>query len=273
VSKFGIPLRRLVGRSRLAVRLASEVGRQADLLVGTWVGHDADPASNGEELLAGGIAPSVRAFIDVGANVGDWTSMLLGRALPHQPRGLLLEPSDSACKKLRERFELDTGIEIVEAAVSDIAGRAQFFEEPDGGLTSSLVAGFSSSAAKARSVPTTTLDREAEARGVESVDILKIDAEGWDLFVLRGARGLLSRQRVRIVQFEYNRAWRRAGATLSAAFLLLESYGYEVFLLRPQGLYRLDPEGLGEFFEYSNFVGIASPQMGLVHHLLKGPVL
>lgn len=269
VRRAGIAVRTLLAHSGPAVRLAIEVRRQADVLVGARLGHDADSASNGEYLLVRTLGPSVRAFIDVGANVGDWTSMLLGQALSPEPRGLLLEPSGSACKRLRGRFGLEPSIEIVEAAASDAAGKAEFFEEPDGGLTSSLVKEFSSTTAKARTVAMTTIDREAEERGMESVDILKIDAEGWDLFVLRGARDLLSRQGVGIVQFEYNRAWRQSGATLKAAFSLLESYGYEVFLLRPLGLYSLNLAIIGEFYEYSNFVAISESQMSRIRHLLK----
>jgi hypothetical protein len=102
------------------------------------------------------------------------------------------------------------------------------------------------------------------------VDVLKIDAEGSDLFVLRGARNLLQRQGAGIIQFEYNRAWRAAGATLEAAFLLLDSCGYEVFLLRPEGLFVLPLGKLNEFYQYANFVAVGPAWTHTVKHLING---
>jgi hypothetical protein len=59
-----------------------------------------------------------------------------------------------------------------------------------------------STSADSETVPVSTLDAFCGENGVERIDFLKIDAEGFDLQVLRGGRGLLSRERVAVVQCE-----------------------------------------------------------------------
>ena len=56
-------------------------------------------------------------------------------------------------------------------------------------------------------VVTTTLDSYAEQSGVARFALVKIDAEGHDLAVLRGAHTLLAEHRIAVAQFEYNHRW------------------------------------------------------------------
>ena len=65
---------------------------------------------------------------------------------------------------------------------------------------------------------------------------MKIDTEGHDLTVLRGARTLLADHRVAVVQFEYNHRWVFARAFLRDAFDFLASLGYLVGKLTPKGV-------------------------------------
>ena len=127
---------------------------------------------------------------------------------------------------------------------------------PAAGVTSSVVAGFSAKGAVARRVEVVALDDEMERRGVERIDLLKIDAEGYDAFVIEGARRLLARRAIGVLQFEYNAPWLAAGRTLAGAIRLLEAAGYRTFLLRRRGLVRFDVARHGEFASYANFVAV-----------------
>jgi len=80
-------------------------------------------------------------------------------------------------------------------------------------------------------------DAELAARGWACIDILKIDAEGFDLHVLKGAASTLRERRVGIVQFEYNAPWAAAGSTLAHAREFLNACGYQIMLLKGDGLY------------------------------------
>jgi hypothetical protein len=103
----------------------------------------------------------------------------------------------------------------------------------------------------------TTVDDEARAAGLDRVDLLKVDCEGYDLHVLRGASTLLSAEAVSAVQFEYNSYWALAGSTLADAMRYFAQFGYDVYLLRRSGLRAFDYRRFGDFFGYANFVAVA----------------
>jgi hypothetical protein len=85
-------------------------------------------------------------------------------------------------------------------------------------------------------VATTTLDAYADHAGLDQITLVKIDAEGHDLAVLRGARKLLVEHRILAVQFEYNHRWIAARSFLRDAFELLVPLGYRLGKLTPRGV-------------------------------------
>jgi FkbM family methyltransferase len=248
-----------LSRSRWAVAVAIKLRNQCEMVIQYYLGEVSRPELNGERQLIDLVGPGTSTFIDVGANVGNWAELFLG-ACGSGTRGLLIDASSSAIAKLQDRFRDRQGLKIVRAAVSDSAGESEFYEEPEAGETSSLQRSASRPGAQAQRVRVTTVDQEAADACFEYVGMLKIDVEGYDFHVLRGAKHLLERVAVGLVQFEYNRPWASAGSTLSAAMSYLNSFGYQVYLLRSTGLHRLDYERYGEFFSYTNFVAI-SPEM------------
>lgn len=120
-----------------------------------------------------------------------------------------------------------------------------------------------------RSVEVVTLDSEWLDTDL-AIDLLKVDVEGFDMRVLRGAAGLLGADRIRCVQFEYNHPWVLAGSSLYEALTYLGSFGFECFLIRSSGLHPINYELYGDYFRYSNFLCVKSEFRGAVEPLL-GP--
>jgi FkbM family methyltransferase len=213
-----------------------------------------DPDKNGETWLLATFGPRLETVFDVGANIGDWSHAVL----QHCPRLRLLacyEPADQAVERLLVRRFPATSVSIVQAAVSDSEGTLPYYELPGAGPTSSLVANWTAGGS-AKTVRCVTVDCEMDRLGLERLDLLKSDVEGYDLHVLRGAFGALSRQAIGIVQFEYNHPWMYVGSTLQSARALLDRCDYELFLLNGRGLCRCDVGRLGELFAYLNFVAL-----------------
>jgi FkbM family methyltransferase len=176
----------------------------------------------------------------------------------------MYEPSVEAAQHIRSFIlphfsQTHADVELVEVAMSDTQGTMTFYEEPGCGESSSLLKVFSLENAVARQVAVTTLDDEFKLRSITHVDMLKIDAEGYDLHVLRGAQKSLERGLIDVVQFEYNAPWARANSTLHEALEIFRKNQYSVFLLRAGGLVKFDYEVYGEFYHYSNFAAL-SPQ-------------
>lgn len=254
-----------------AVRAAVKIRNQANAIVATHFSRlsvSTDAGLNGENALARHIAPHVRAFVDVGGNRGDWTAHLLQHA-GNAPFGLVFEPNEGCRRILQVRFSNSPGVEIVGAAVSDYAGQTEFFESGADSQLSSLDLANAGENATRHVVPVVTLDEELASRGWDRVTLVKIDTEGNDYFVLRGARSLLERRRIDVLQFECNHTWGAAGTTLRGAVNLLRSHGYRVCHLRPEGLFDVDFEFFGHEFGYGNWVGFHEDAAGMVRALLR----
>jgi FkbM family methyltransferase len=99
-------------------------------------------------------------------------------------------------------------------------------------------------------VPTTTLDDFADRNGVGAIDFLKIDVEGFELEVLKGATKLLSSHAIKGLLFEANKpVLSSIGKSAGSIHDLLGTYGYSVFDLDGRPASRSDVDGC-EFGDY-----------------------
>lgn len=134
-------------------------------------------------LSAGG------TFVDVGANVG-YYSVLASSLVGPAGTVLAVEPQPAALSLLRLNANAQhLHICVVPVAASDHVGVADFWVRPDGDLSSLRTGGIGTKI----SVRVDTLDRICA--GLSAVSLLKIDVEGFELDVLRGATQVISRHR------------------------------------------------------------------------------
>jgi FkbM family methyltransferase len=99
---------------------------------------------------------------------------------------------------------LEGSIVLHRQAVSDFEGTADFSRNQDPGTNTLSITqdGSADSISVVSSVPVTTLDALARKEKIDRIDVLKIDVEGADLEVIRGASGLLAAGRVRAIVVE-----------------------------------------------------------------------
>jgi len=138
-------------------------------------------------------------FVDVGANDAPYS--LLATSLDGV-RSVAFEPDDQASGRARVNAELNgvqDRLDLVAAAVGDRDGRALLTD--DHLPTSHLVeAGAPTSSGMAtREVPILRLDTYDAGEGLGRVRLVKVDAEGHEVAVLRGAAAVLERDRPALV--------------------------------------------------------------------------
>jgi FkbM family methyltransferase len=215
---------------------------------------------NGEELVerivAEAVPPSEElTAIDVGANVGAWSEALARFRGEGRLRVHAFEPAPEVAALLRRRLApFGDRIAVNEAAAAEEDGTKELFFRPDNILMSSVL-DFRDGATQRIAVPAVRLDTYASERGIDRVHLLKVDAEGYDMEVLRGAAALLRERRVGVVQFEYNFRWIFSRHFVRDAFELLEPFGYRLGKVTPRGLElyrRWQP--LMESFHHTNFL-------------------
>lgn len=265
-------MQRLIARSPVLVRAAVLVRNQCRCIIKYHLAESPDVNETGEVWLRRAVVPASQTFVDVGANVGDWLAGVLSEKPGSGFSAIAYEPSAGAFAALSERLASDSRIQLRNCAVGDVSGQVEFFEEDAAGKGSSIVSDFVSAAGVKRTVPVVRLDDDLAAHGCERVDVLKIDAEGYDMRVMAGARALFEAQRIGLVQFEYNRAWQLAGDTLYSAMQFLQRYGYDVYVLKRDGLYSLNYALYEEYFEYSNFVALSTQYADLKARYYRGTI-
>ena len=133
-----------------------------------------------------GFAP--RHIVDVGANRGNWTRSAI-RFFP-EAQYTLVEPQDHL--KVHVQDLLDGGYKIrwVNAAASDQPGTLPFAIAPKDN-SSTLV--YTGDAAQQVPMRVITLNELLASGDAPAPDLIKIDAEGFDLKVLAGASNLLGK--------------------------------------------------------------------------------
>ncbi len=270
--------------SRLAKQLLIKslwitLGRRNLVRLGRFLSNEARfdvanvMATNGEALLQHSVlSNNVGALtaIDVGANVGDWSSSLL-RQVPRSQRGALslycFEPAPAAFEILQQRLAEHAGpkLAILPFAVSETDGEATLHMVSEAAGINSLHPRHDHETKGSIRVPMRSLDSFAREHELGRIALVKCDAEGHDFAVLQGARELLKAQRIDIFQFEYNWRWVDARHFLRDVFDLAREVGYAVGKLTPKGVERYgawDPEL--ESFREGNYVLIAPAAIGWV---------
>ncbi len=153
-------------------------------------------------------------FVDVGANVGYWTA-LASSLVGEKGRVIAFEPSPYAFQRL-EALVADNrlaNVEIANVGLSASPGETTLYIGAWGNHTPTMVPHESETTVAAH---VETLDRMAELRNLEHIDLLKIDVEGFEHHVLLGASRLLSERRVGAILCEFNDHWLRSNGTSSA---------------------------------------------------------
>jgi FkbM family methyltransferase len=169
-------------------------------------------------------------FVDAGANAGLFSLVAAARVGPGG-RVVACEPAPRM-RAMVERNALLNGFGWVEAhgvALADQPGSAELVVfDGDGSGLSSFSPG-SPEGGKRRIVPVTTLDELVPAHEAPRVAAVKIDVEGAEVRVLKGAARLLARCRPDLLVEVDEGHLARQGASARELRAIAEAAGYEAF--------------------------------------------
>lgn len=147
-------------------------------------------------------------FIDVGANIGAY-SLVAAKCVGPTGAVYAFEPHGTTYKRLGENIVQNKfqNVSTLHAAVSDVVGTASFKYSLDGhDAWNSLTDPIKGKEFGEETITTVTLDDFCSTKNLraDAIRMIKIDVEGWESNVIKGAKTLLSHPNAPLLQIEFS---------------------------------------------------------------------
>ena len=172
---------------------------------------------------------------DVGANVGNWSQQVL-RAIPNA-KLFMFEPSPGCQAAIRE-MNLP-GAKLFPFALGEIPETKTYFSSSETDGSASLYArrdtAFQALPYRQSTVAVRTLDNIIESEKIATVDFMKMDIEGHELFALRGAKRSLAAGKIRALSFEFGCGNLNSRTFFRDFWELLTAANYALYRVTPSG--------------------------------------
>jgi FkbM family methyltransferase len=171
--------------------------------------------------------------LDIGANVGQYAVLFAALAGP-TGKVISFEPAPAARKVLAKNLSLngfESRVTVEPMALSDSDGTHTFYFRGADSMASLEREGFGTEAGahdiEETVVNTTTIDRYLSSRGLNPPDWIKLDAEGAEVRILRGAQSVL-RSKTSIVCELHPYAWPAFDSRFDELLDLVRSAGRQI---------------------------------------------
>lgn len=207
-------------------------------------------------FLGGALKPGMVAF-DLGAHCGYFT-LLMREAVGADGQVHSFEPSPRTYRRLTANVRRNgySNVFARESAVGSQVGSLTLNTYNNSRAAYATLGTPPFPDSIAARVPVTTLDLYSAQPGIGQVDLVKMDVEGSELEVLKGARQLLESRRLKVIVFEASDATLASRGTNSAAVLdYLRQLNYSLFDLNDDG--GLMPISQQASYIYHNLVAVA----------------
>jgi len=150
-----------------------------------------------------------------------------------------------------------SNVHLINKGMSDVSGVATLYTHPDRGAVDSLhrVKGGKYNHVDKVEVELSTIDSYMSENGISKLDFLKIDTEGNDLNVIKGAEKMLKEGRIDTIQFEFSLHYTYSHTYFRDFTDYLSPFGYKVFKIMPKNIVFVENPEM-ERTTYSYFVAI-----------------
>ena len=219
------------------VRNAQVFGMRFELDLADWIQRSIylGTFEQQESRLVARFLAADMTVIDVGANVGYYTALAASR-VGSQGRIFAIEPDTRAFTQLQSLIDANgLPARAFNFGLGERSGQEHLYQSPSSrNNTPTMIAhgGYKPTA----TVQIRRLDDCMDEWQISHVDLLKIDVEGWEPQVFRGASRALDSGRIRAILCEFNDPWlRAAGSSSRALWKMLAAFGY-----RPQPRIEMD---------------------------------
>jgi FkbM family methyltransferase len=238
-------------------RAITGLHRLARFYEAAWHNEGSDFATNGERFVLERLRTAgFRLAFDVGANVGDWSVAVAGLWPDCRVHAFEVAPDTFAALQARVAARPDLAVTCHRLGLSDRTGAQPMYYFPDAPKLTSDTRRHAQQRAVEFAGELTTLDAFCRAQGIDAIDFLKIDVEGAEHRVLKGAAESLARRRIKAVQFEYG------AFSIDTRFLLKDYFAvlgerFHIGKIYPTYVDFADYDWHAEDFRFANYLGIS----------------
>jgi len=201
---------------------------------------------------------------DVGGNKGQFTT-LLHEVLGSEASIHTFEPSSATFKVLKENTARFPEVQLHQKGLGDQPGKLQLFTNEDASLIASVyqrkLDHFGIQMNQFEEIEVDTLDNFCQHHSIPHIHFLKLDVEGHELKVLKGAEKLVQNQAIDFIQFEFG-GCNIDSRTYFQDFYYLLSDQYTLYRIVKDGLYPI--KGYRETYEAFVTTNYLAERKGLV---------
>lgn len=212
------------------VRLGLDTMRQT--LLPYWIGKYEPQVIQVFMQALARLGPSADV-IDIGANLGFY-SVLAAQSLRQRGSGVVhsFEPNPRIFTELGHNVALNSfsNVRLQCAGVGDVTSEMTLYVNEHAVTYSSLRQTQEFLQEEIR-VPIVTLDEYAETNKLSRVGLVKVDVEGGELLVFKGARTLLARDHPTLIYEEFERGYQLFGYSAREVRAYLTGLGYRLYAI------------------------------------------
>lgn len=202
---------------------------------------------------------SPTTILDVGANIGQFAigaSKIIQNSTVH-----CFEPSSATFQKLKTKST--DRILVNHAGLGASRGSKLLYEGQDRSVKASFVLYDQSGEGELAQV--WTVDSYCLQHNLHTVELLKIDVEGFELEVLKGAKDMIDQGKIKFIQFEFG------GINHVQQKVFLQDFfdflpQYSIYRILQRGLVKLSYKPFYEIYITSNYLAV---QKSMNQHFLK----
>jgi FkbM family methyltransferase len=169
--------------------------------------------------------------IDVGANIGEY-SLIAAHKVKQNGRIIAIEPLKETVHSLTKNFQLNnfTNYEIISKVVGKENKKVNLYKEMAGGTMGFVDSTLNNKKfKKVDEVDMTTIDEILSTRNIDDVKIMKIDVEGFEFDLLKGAKNSLKNKKIKNMIIEVHINYLNAKRISEKYFnAYLNEQGYKV---------------------------------------------
>ncbi len=209
--------------------------------------------------------PTELVLFDVGANIGNY-AVELNNMFPDKRIIYSFEPFKEVYNKLQTLTNTIANFKPIQEGFSNKKEVLSFYTNSEyseiGGVYDKDFSQFGFSTEKVEELNFDTIDNFCKNNGVNKINMLKVDVEGHDFFVLEGAKEMIEQQQIDFIQFEFGTA-NYLSKTHFYDFFKLLSNNYVLAKLLADGYIRIDSYNTDvEMHLLSNYVAVNKNLIG-----------